>query len=157
VHPSRSNREDLVAMNEFDQLRRWQEQRLVPVLQSWNEAKEHLEKAIALAEAREREFREVSQDVQRKLAALDVVIGMANEIGDEITTERLLKVAENKPTLRLLEESTGVAGSTEMPGAPVQAQITAHSRGFGGLLRGSSRPFFTAHQRSKYARLSILQ
>jgi hypothetical protein len=145
-------------MNKFDQLRRWQEQRLVPVLESWNEAKAHLEKAIALAETREREFREVSEDVQRKLGALDIVMGMANEIGDEIPIERLLSAAESKPGLMLLEKAIGGARTTEMPETSVQVRIAApQSQGFGGLLRRSSRPLFPARERSKYASLSILQ
>ena len=143
-------------MIKFDQLRSLQEQRLVPVLESWNEAKDHLEKAIALAETREKEYREISEDVQRKLGALDLVMGMANESGDEIPTERLLNAAENTPAPMLLEKAS--VRATEMAKTSVQFQIAVpHSRGFGGLLRRSSRPLFTAHQRSKYASLSILQ
>jgi hypothetical protein len=51
---------------DIEQIRRRQEQRLARSLESWNEAKKQLESAIALAEAREREFREVSDDVRRR-------------------------------------------------------------------------------------------
>ena len=148
----------LIRMIKFDQLRTRQEQRLVPALKSWNEAKGHLEKALALAEAREREFRELSEDVQRKLAALDVVIGMANEIGDEIPTERLLNAAESSPTLMLTEKGGGGVGVTDTAETSARVQITVpQSHGFGGLIRRSSRPLFSAHQRSKHGSLSIFQ
>src|SRR5580704_12947367 len=111
---AKSTRPLTFPMINFDQLRRRQEQRLVPALESWNEAKDHLEKAIALAETREKEFREVSEDVQRKLGALDVVIGMANEIGDGIPTEWLLNAVENKPAPMLLENATESPRAAEM-------------------------------------------
>ena len=145
-------------MFNFDHLRRRQEQRLVPVLESWNEAKAHLEKAIALAETREREFHEVSEDVQRKLGAMDLVIGMANEIGEEIPTERLLNAAGAKPAQMLLEEASGGVRPSETTKASVQARSTAPDlHGFDRLLRASSRPLFPPRQRSKYISLSILQ
>src|SRR5665213_2764243 len=143
-------------MFNFDHLRRRQEQRLVPVLESWNEAKAHLEKAIALAETREREFHEVSEDVQRKLGAMDLVIGMANEIGEEIPTERLLNAAGAKPAQMLLEEASGGVRPSETTKASVQARSTAPDlHGFDRLLRASSRPLFPPRQRSKYISLSI--
>lgn len=146
-------------MIKFDQLRRRQEQRLVPAFESWNEAKNDLEKAIARAETREREFREISEDVQRKLGALDVVMGMANEIGAEIPTGRLLNAAENTPrTLMVLEKASEGVRANEMPETSVQAKTTVpHSHGFGGFLRRSSRPLFPARSRSKLGSLSILQ
>src|SRR5580704_5985849 len=89
-------------MLRVDELRSRQEQRLARSLESWQEAKDHLAKAIALAEERERDLHEVSEDVQRKLAALDIVIGMASEPlpGREVLAERRLNAAaENRAML----------------------------------------------------------
>lgn len=143
-------------MFNIDQLRSRQEERLVPALESWNDAKVQLEKAMALAEQKEREFRDVSDDVQRKLAALDMVIAMANELGDERPAEWRVNAAENKPTLMLLEktpEETKGAGGAETA-APIPVAI---SPGFRGLLRRSSRPLFPPDHRPNPALLSIRQ
>lgn len=145
-------------MHEIDQLRRRQEQRLVPVLQAWNDAKEHLAKALALAESKEREFHEISGDVQRKLEALDLVVAMAGEAGNEIPAERLLQVAAGKPTLMIREEVNRETSVGEMAEESTQIRnIAAHTQGLGGLVRRSSRPLFSRPARSRYAALSILQ
>ena len=67
-------------MLDLDELRTRQERRVMPALESWNLAKKHLEEAIALAEACEREFQQISEDVKRRLDALDLVATMANPI-----------------------------------------------------------------------------
>lgn len=67
-------------MLDLDRLRSRQEQRLMPALEAWNLAKKNLEDAIALAEAREREFRDLSEDVKRNLDALELVGRMAGEL-----------------------------------------------------------------------------
>ena len=145
-------------MFKIDQLRRRQEQRLLPVLKSWDEAKKHLEDAIALAETREREFREVSEDVQRKLDALDLVISMAKELGDGIPSEINLNAEGNRLILMLPENARREIRATEVAETSVQIQSTVpHSHGLGGLLRRSSRPLFSSDQRRSYSRLSILQ
>ena len=64
----------------IDELRRHQEQRLLPAFAAWQEAQKSLEAAIALAEIRERNYREVADDVRRKLAALQLVISMTQEL-----------------------------------------------------------------------------
>jgi hypothetical protein len=134
-------------MFNFDQLRNRQEQRLLTAVETWNEAKEHLEKAIALAEAKEREYSEVSEDVRRRLEALDIVSGMARELGGEVQTEQPMLMPPEKTAgeLKVRENSVPVAG------------VASESNGFDGFLHKSSRPLFPSNVRSKYARLSILQ
>lgn len=125
-------------MVNIDHLRRCQEQRLIPVIASLEEAKKHLEEAIALAEAKELEFRDVSADVQRNLDALLRVAGMARGAAGAVsssdidgalaeTGRSLLKVAEN--TAR---ESHG------------ETEPQMSDAGVAGLLRRSSRPLFAS-------------
>jgi hypothetical protein len=80
-------------MLNIDEMRTRQEQRLVPVFNAWTEAKKQLESAIALAEAREREYQEVCADVRKKLESLDVVASMAAEADEVIPAERRIEPA----------------------------------------------------------------
>ena len=109
-----------------EELRRRQEQRLLPPLTAWEEAKKKLEEAIALAEAREHEYRLIAEDVQRKLGALQMVIGMTQEL-DEARSIALIE--QSAPSHRPLQN---------------------------GLVRVSSRRLFAANWRSKETSLSIL-
>lgn len=158
-HPTiRDSGSKRLPMLKLDQLRRRQEQRLWQVLESWNEAKLHLEKAIALAETREREYRDVSDDVRRRLDALELVIGMASELGDGIPAERSLNVPEKQAMLMLPENANGGSEAAEGPGTAVQIQGSApDAPKFDSVPRASSRPLFTSDMRSRLARLSILQ
>jgi hypothetical protein len=153
-----SRSEDL-PMFDFDQLRSRQEQRLLLVLDSWNEAKEQLEKAIALAENKEREYREVSDDVRRRLDALDLVSSMARELGGEIPAERSLNGSENQPMLMPPPENgAGELKAVEKAETPVPLQNgPPEPPAFAGMMRTTSRPLFPSHVRSRFARLSILQ
>jgi hypothetical protein len=127
-------------MLDADDIRKHQEQRLVPPLEAWNEAKEHLAKAIALAELREREYLAISEDVQRKLGALDVVIGMANEIED---------VPESLP--RLLPPKPEPVAETSLQAREGEPR----THGLVGLLHATSRPLFSPRQRSSNSILSL--
>jgi ribosomal protein S21 len=92
----------------IDQLRSEQKNRLSVAFKALQEAKKHLENAVALTEAREREFREASEDVRRRIEALDLVAGMAKELDDEIPPgERSLRVVENHPVSMLPGNSSG--------------------------------------------------
>ncbi len=106
------------------------------VLESWDAAKKHLESALALAEAREREFREVQEDVRRNLETLVLVIGMTNELGDEmLTTEspRAEEAEKKEPVTLIPEKVTEIAAEARTP-----------DRGLDGLLRRSTRPLFSS-------------
>jgi hypothetical protein len=93
-------------MTTIDQLQSEQERRLLVAFESLKEAKKHLENASAIAEAREREFREASEDVRRRIEALDLVASMAKELDDEVpTAERRLKVVGNQTMPKLPENS----------------------------------------------------
>jgi hypothetical protein len=148
-------------MFNIEQLRKRQEQRLAPALESWNQAKEHLQKAIEFAELREKEFREVSDDVQRKLQALDLVLEMAGEPG----AERSLSPSANRPVLMLAEkaltekalpEKSNEAEAIAAPEAALTRRSTEpRSRGFAGFVRTSSRPLFPSYRRGNSV-LSIL-
>jgi hypothetical protein len=145
-------------MLKIDQLRTRQEQRLVPVLESWNEANDQLRKAIALADLKEREFREVSEDVERKLAALDIVMAMASESGEDAPAELGLIASGNRPLLMPPEKSAGEIRADKMVETSVQIQsVVPRSDGLGRLLRRSSRPLFPSHERAGNSILSILR
>jgi hypothetical protein len=146
-------------MFDFDQLRKRQEQRLLLVLDSWNEAKEHLEKAIALAENKEQEYREVSDDVRRRLDALELVNGMIRELGAEFPAERSLNASDKQPLLTPPAEN-GAAELKAMEKGAMPAPLQngpPEPPAFEGMTRTTSRPLFPSHVRSRFARLSILQ
>lgn len=126
-------------LRHIDQLRQRQEQRLLPVLESWNNAKKHLEMAIAAAEAKEREYHEVQEDVRRNLDALVLVIKMARDMGDT-AAKPSPRVEESQPMVMIPE-----AGNVEAK--PVGTAETSE-RGIGSLLRKTSRPLFASLQRS---------
>ena len=144
-------------MLNIDQVRTHQEQRLVPVLEAWNEAKRNLENAIALAETREREYREVFADVRKKLDALDLVISLARELRDELPEIHSINPAENQLVPRLLTagNDTKVAENAE---TAIKTQSTVRDlQRLDGLLRRSSRSLFPSKQQARIASLSILQ
>lgn len=64
---------------DLDQLRRLQEKRLSAALQAWEVEKQRLQEAVARAEAKEHEYREVAEDVKQRMAALDLVALMQQE------------------------------------------------------------------------------
>ena len=128
-------------LRHIDQLRQRQEQRLLPVLESWDAAKKHLETAIALAEAKEREYHEVQEDVRRNLDALVLVIKMARDLGGDSQAKVNATRAEDSQALVMLAENT--RGETKASEAAEAAE-----RGIGTLLRKSSRPLFASLQRS---------
>jgi len=145
-------------MLNIDQVRTHQEQRLVPVLDAWNEAKRNLENAIALAEAREREYREVCADVRKKLDALDLVIHMARELRDEIPERRPGNSVEIESTPMLLTSAAKDTEVAETADTPVKAQPgSGDLQRLDRLLRRSSRPLFPAKPQARIASLSILQ
>jgi len=146
-------------MFNVDLIRNRQEQRLMLLRAAWNEAKKHLEEAIALTEAREREFLQASQDVQRRLEALDLVASMARELDNpELAEERSLNAAEGQPKLSPPDRPTEITKalqSTATPPADLKSGAPEFLE-FEGLVRKSSRPLFPQQARSKYS-LSILQ
>jgi len=119
-------------MLNVDQIRIHQEQRLAPALEAWNEAKRNLESALALAQTREREYREVCADVRKRLDAVDLVVSMAKELV-EIPGERLIQPA-----------------ASQMLPAPDASKD-------GGAARRTSRALFPPSVRARVASLSILQ
>lgn len=121
-----------MAMIQLDELRRRQEERLLPAMDSWNEAKKNLEAAIALAELREKEYRELSNDVRRRLDAMQLVLGMAQELETESSHEKAVQqAAQLQPEVRSISEG------------PKQT----------GVVRSSSQKLFPAAWRAKYAAL----
>jgi hypothetical protein len=150
----------------LDQLRTLQEERLLTALETWDQARKQLEEAVVRAEAKEREFREVSEDIKRRLDALDLVKSMAGELASEweshAPAEQELLSAEDQPRLAAPrneeiepEEMTTAeappdASALLQPGPPESHLIDFP-------VRSSWRPLFTSVQRSKAARLSILQ
>ncbi len=142
----------------LDQLRSRQEQRISLALESWNEAKEQLKKAMAFAAAREREYREVSEDVRRRLDALELVSHMAREFGEEALILNRADASENLPRLTAprseTEKSKAIEIATKLN--PAQCIAPGPSALHVGV-RKSSRPLFSSDVRSRLARLSILQ
>jgi hypothetical protein len=144
-------------MFSLDQLRRRQEQRLSLALESWNDAKEHLKTALARAAAKEQEYREVSEDVRRRLDAMELVRTMARELGEEVPSDRSLNAPEDQPKL-LPPKNTGrelIALEKAVTRGAVRSDPEPPA--FEGSVRKSSRPLFTSDVRANLARLSILQ
>lgn len=71
-----------IEMIDTDQIRIRQEQRLVFARRAVDEAREQLKSALALVETRERECEVIQEDVEQKLAALELVISMACDSDD---------------------------------------------------------------------------
>jgi hypothetical protein len=143
---------------EQDLLRRQLEQRLSLARESWNTARKNLEDAIVLAKASEREFGEVSEDVRRRIEALDLVVGMAKELAGAAPAARRLTAGKARPLAMLTERLSGKIRADEQKDTPVQApSMVPGPPQFDGFVRTSSRPLFLSTQRAKYARLSILQ
>src|SRR6266853_1543135 len=137
-------------MFKVDELLRQQEKRLLPLLDAWNEARKHLENAMELAETREREYREVAADVQRKLDALHVVIGMSSELEDEIAAEQYRNGDGSQPQPMLPENATREIQGTKLATTPHENHSTAPADGrLNGLPGVSSRQLFPANWRSK--------
>jgi hypothetical protein len=146
----------------LDQLRTLQEERLLTALETWDQARKQLEEAVVRAEAKEREFREVSEDIKRRLDALDLVKSMAGEWESHPPAEQELPSAENQPRLvaprnektepekMMTAEAPPDASALLKPGPPESHLIDFP-------VRSSWRPLFTSAQRSKATRLSILQ
>jgi hypothetical protein len=123
---------NLDQLRNIDQLRQRQEQRLLPVLECWDAAKKNLENALALAETREREFREVQEDVRRNLDALVLVIGMTKELATD-------RGAEDSQPIMMVPENV----------KPIAAEEANKPEGLEGFLRRSSRrPLFSSLRRS---------
>jgi len=136
-------------MLDLDRLRSRQEQRLIPALESWNRAKKHLEEAIALCEACEREFQQVSEDVKHRLDALDLVNSMANELEAPASTERSLPAAPQPMLAAPPKSGPGmeVATKTEVP-RPLQMSAPKFAE-MKMPVRRSWRPLFPSLRRSE--------
>ncbi len=145
-------------MFSLDQLRRRQEQRLLLALESWDEAKEHLKAALELAAAKEREYNKVSEDVRRRLDAMELVSSMARELGEEVVLDRSIPAPENQP--RLIPPKNAGADLTALEKAVTPVAVRSdppEPASIADLVRKSSRPLFSSDVRSSLARLSILQ
>jgi len=145
-------------MFSLDQLRKQQEQRLLLALESWNEAKERLRTALALAAAKEREYREVSEDVRRRLDAMELVRSMARELGEEVLSDRPLSAPENQP--RVMPPNNAGEQLAALEKAVTRVAVRSdplEPAAIESRVRKSSRPLFTSDMRSNLARLSILQ
>jgi hypothetical protein len=146
--------EDVLNVN---QLRERQDQRVALALDSWKKAKEHLEEAIRLVEVREKEFHAVSEDVRRKLAALEVVVAMA---GDREPAPETLQLSAHpeQPLLTAPEKAAETSKATAIVPVPPELPGPATDlRRLDGVLGASSRPLFSRRERAGFAALSILQ
>jgi hypothetical protein len=110
-------------MFDFDQRRGRHEQLMAR--ESWIEAKVQLEKALAVAETKEREYRDALEDVRRKVDELELASSRANDVGEEIPAERRLNAAENQPIPMRPANSTAEIEATDGPVTPVQVQSAA--------------------------------
>lgn len=111
-------------------------------LDSWNLAKKHLEEAIALAEAREREFREVSEDVKRRLGALDLVASMARELEAAPASERSLPAKTNQAMLAAPEDSAAKPDADQTSESALVKATVANAHPLDPPIRRSWRPLF---------------
>src|SRR5690242_7979329 len=112
-------------MVDIDQIRVAQCQRLLAGLKAWDDAKSELEIAIAIAAAREKEFRELSEDVRRNIDALDLILELATRSGGSLPATKNASSDGSGPR-RIQSE-----------GAPEDAALPA-----GMVFRSSSRSLF---------------
>lgn len=122
-------------------LRELEERRLLAALHTWEAEKKRLEEAIAWGEAKEREFREISDDVKRRIEALELVASMNRASQPELA-------AQPNQCTATVPENTPVAPEV----APVPEPRPIDSK-----VRRSWRPLFSAGLQSAAAGLSILQ
>jgi len=127
-------------MVDIEKIRITQEQRLSPVLKAWDEAKEHLEDAIARAKAREEDFHAISDDIRRNLSAIDFVLSMANGHEGKAPAPKPATTEFNRPRLMTAEDPRQDLRHDDETGASARA--------YGGLLRRSTRPLFPDMQKS---------
>lgn len=124
-------------MLDIDNLRARQERKVVAALHSLNNARKDLQDAISETEARERRFREVSEDVRRRLEALDMVARMADEPDEEII---------EPPSDQTVEGLSKLMIATSPPAAEKVVRA----------VHTTSRPMFPSLRRARGSELSIL-
>jgi len=124
-------------MLDIAELRAREERKVVAALHSLNGARKDLQDAISETEARERRFREVSEDVRRRLEALDLVERMAEETDEEAVDHPADQTAEGLSQLLIAT-------------SPPATEKVTHA------VRTSSRPLFPSLRRTRAAELSIL-
>jgi len=143
---------------QIDELRRREEQRLLPAIQAWEQAKRDLESAIATAETREKDYRTLLAEVDQRLQALNVVVQMNNELMPEtVAGPRLIEPPVRPPNTLEERVAAPIAVSAAAPLQPRDAKPAEAAEAPKGASMGrSSRPLFPATWRAKY-QLSILQ
>jgi hypothetical protein len=134
---------------QFTELRQLEEQRLVPALEAWNQAKTNLENAIAQAEAREKDYHAMSKEVQRRLAALSVVFEMSKDLLPESAARPQSSHATVKPLSAGANNSTSQLTATEEPNALADRKPNESVEKPKGFLGASSRQLFPATWRTR--------
>jgi len=137
----------------LERLRDRLEERLLGALDSWEAEKKHLEEVVARAEAKMQEFREIADDVKRRLDALDLVTGMLRESEAEMPAEPSLPVPDALAMLSAAAEERAIAPVRSAAEESPRVESPRMDSPFGS----SSRPLFTAEQRARAGKLSILQ
>lgn len=141
-------------MTNIEQLRALQHQRLVPSLALWNEAKKNLEDAIALTERREREHRELCDDVQRKIEAIDLVASLTRELDGKGGSGPRVTVSETPKPM----QSTGGPernGVLPVPELKEKAPVSKASMPNGAHVTRTTRPLFSLNRLSAIAGLTL--
>jgi hypothetical protein len=82
--------------SEIEEIRKWQQQRLENALNSWDDSKKALERAIAEVEAQEKQYNAIASDVERNMAALEMVVAMKAEMHCEPGPEKALLEAPER-------------------------------------------------------------
>jgi hypothetical protein len=132
-------RETCAALLDVDRIRAAQEERLAQALAAWEQAKEDLKEAAALVETREREYQETTAEVRMHLAALEIVVGLA-EGGEP---------KNNTPLI--------TAPAARIAGKPVPTQTLFSAPVKSRSLFTRSRPLLPPARRTPLSALSILQ
>lgn len=136
-------------MISVDKLQDAQEQRLKSALDCWNDAKKNLETAIALAEAREKDYHKVAEDVRLKMDALQVVISMADALENETAPRSVSDGTALRAERTALEPVRAITDAANGSSRPTDDQrATANPPAQSGLVRTSSRRLFPANWRS---------
>lgn len=93
-----------------DIIRNREQLRLASARRGWDEAKEQLAAALALVETRANQYRAIQEEVEKNLAALELVTSMNSESGCH--ADQVRPDAPEQAGFRLLSESGGLEVKT---------------------------------------------
>ncbi len=85
------------AVISLDEIRTGLERKMLRAIESWDVEKKRLAEAVSRAEAKEREFREIAEEVRRRFEAIDLVTEMAGQTEPRAPISLPAPAADEKP------------------------------------------------------------